>query len=202
MMIIYSITGPFSNITETIFADKEVLNESYQPKTILERNEEIEDYRYALQDILFGREPENIMLYGKAGLGKTAVTTYMMNALNEEVKTREEADDLHIHEANCNGKTLFMVVRSLVTRCSHQMRVRSRNGGLVLATHLMSCISSLTASVVRTCSCLTRLIILMKSTCCYTNCRGHGRTTILVRHESGLSVLAITTRSGNRCRRR
>lgn len=113
-MIIYSMTGPFSNITETIFADKEVLNESYQPKTILKRNEEIEDYRYALQDILFGREPENIMLYGKAGLGKTAVTTYMMNALNEEVKTREEADDLHIHEVNCNGKTLFMVVHSLV----------------------------------------------------------------------------------------
>lgn len=108
------MSGPFSDITETIFADKEVLSESYQPETILERDEEIEEYRYALQDILFGREPENIMLYGKAGLGKTAVTTYMMNALSDEVKTRTEADDLFIHRINCNGKTLFMVVRRLV----------------------------------------------------------------------------------------
>lgn len=108
------MAGPFSDITETIFANKEVLSESYQPETILERDEEIEEYRYALQDVLFGRNPENIMLYGKAGLGKTAVTTYMMEALSEEVETREEADTLHIHEINCNGKTLFMVVRSLV----------------------------------------------------------------------------------------
>lgn len=108
------MSGPFSDITETIFADKEVLSESYQPETILERDEEIEEYRYALQDILFGREPENIMLYGKAGLGKTAVTTYMMNALSDEVETRTEADDLYIHRINCNGKTLFMVVRRLV----------------------------------------------------------------------------------------
>lgn len=108
------MTGPFSDITETIFANKEVLSESYQPETILERDEEIEEYRYALQDILFGREPENIMLYGKAGLGKTAVTTYMMDALSNEVETRTEADDLYIHRINCNGKTLFMVVRRLV----------------------------------------------------------------------------------------
>jgi orc1/cdc6 family replication initiation protein len=108
------MSGPFSDITDTIFENKEVLNESYQPDEILEREQEIEDYRYALQDVLFGRDPENIMLYGKAGLGKTAVTTYMINALNEEVKEREQADALHIHEINCNGKTLFIVVRSLV----------------------------------------------------------------------------------------
>jgi cell division control protein 6 len=108
------MTGPFSEITDTIFANKKVLNESYQPETILKRDQEIEDYRYALQDILFGRDPENIMLYGKAGLGKTAVTTYMMDALGEEVQTRDQTDTLHIHEINCNGKTLFIVVRSLV----------------------------------------------------------------------------------------
>jgi archaeal cell division control protein 6 len=108
------MTGPFSDIKDTIFADKSVLSESYQPEKILERDEEIEEYRYALQDVLFGRDPENIMLYGKAGLGKTAVTKYMMDALSEEVKSREEADELYIHSVNCNGKTLFMVVRRLV----------------------------------------------------------------------------------------
>lgn len=108
------MNDPFGEMTDTIFADKEVLTESYQPETIQERDEEIEEYRYALQDVLFGREPENVMLYGKAGLGKTAVTKYMMDALREEVEERGEADDLYIHDVNCNGKTVFMVVRQLV----------------------------------------------------------------------------------------
>ncbi|RZV10866.1 orc1/cdc6 family replication initiation protein [Natrinema hispanicum] len=108
------MSGPFSDITDTIFADKSVLNESYQPEEILERDEEIDAFSHALQDVLFGREPENIFLYGKAGLGKTAVTKYMMDELKEEVEDRDEADDLYIHDINCNGKTLFMVVRRLV----------------------------------------------------------------------------------------
>ncbi|ELZ76252.1 cell division control protein 6-like protein [Haloferax gibbonsii ATCC 33959] len=108
------MSGPFSDLEDTIFSDKSVLTEDYQPEEILERDEEIEEYRYALQDVLFGRAPENIMLYGKAGLGKTAVTTYMMNALKAEAEERKQADDLYIHELNCNGKTLFVVVRQLV----------------------------------------------------------------------------------------
>lgn len=108
------MSNPFGDMIDTIFADKAMLTESYQPETILERDEEIEEYRYALQDVLFGREPENVMLYGKAGLGKTAVTTYILDALQEEVQTREDADELHVHEINCNGKTVFMVVRQLV----------------------------------------------------------------------------------------
>lgn len=108
------MSSPFSGVGDTIFADKSVLTESYQPDTILERDEEINAYSHALQDILFGREPENIFLYGKAGLGKTAVTAYMMDALLSEVDTRPEADDLYVHNINCNGRTLFMIVRELV----------------------------------------------------------------------------------------
>ncbi|MFC5973412.1 orc1/cdc6 family replication initiation protein [Halomarina salina] len=108
------MSGPFSDITDTIFADKSVLQEEYQPEQILERDKEIDEYRHALRDVLFGNDPENVMIYGKAGLGKTAVTMYMMDALNEEVETREQADDLFIHTVNCNGKSLFMVARTLV----------------------------------------------------------------------------------------
>ncbi len=112
--VIEAMTDPFGDLTETIFSDKSILNESYQPETILEREEEIDAYRHALKDVLFGREPENIMIYGKAGLGKTAVTKYMMDALDEEIIERGEATDLFIHKRNCNGRTLFMLVRSLV----------------------------------------------------------------------------------------
>lgn len=124
------MAGPFSDMTESVFADKTVLTENYQPETILERDEEIEEYRYALQDVLYGRDPENVMLYGKAGLGKTAVTTYMLDALREEVQSREEADDLYVHEVNCNGMTLFMVVRALVNKLLPETASRFPKRGL------------------------------------------------------------------------
>jgi len=108
------MAGPFSDIERSIFVSKEVLSEDHQPDQILERDEEIDQYRHALQDVLFGRTPQNVMLYGKAGLGKTAVTKYMMEALQDEVTKRPDADELYVHELNCNGKSLYTVVRTLV----------------------------------------------------------------------------------------
>ncbi|GGN23598.1 orc1/cdc6 family replication initiation protein [Halarchaeum nitratireducens] len=104
----------FDDFTDTLFADKSVLTERHQPDEILERDDEIEQYHYALRDILFGRDPENIMLYGKAGLGKTAVTNYMMAELQEAVAERPAADDLYVHQINCNGMTLYQTLRYLV----------------------------------------------------------------------------------------
>ncbi|EMA18020.1 MULTISPECIES: orc1/cdc6 family replication initiation protein [Haloarcula] len=108
------MSGPFSDVERSLFTAKEVLSEDYQPDQILERDEEIDEYRHALEDVLFGRTPQNIMLYGRAGLGKTAVTTYMMEALQIEAEERPDADDLFVHELNCNGKTVYSVVRALV----------------------------------------------------------------------------------------
>lgn len=110
------MAGPFSDVERSIFASKEVLSEDYQPDQILERDDEINKYRRALEDVLFGRTPQNVMLYGRAGLGKTAVTTYMMEALQDEVTRRPDADELFVHELNCNGKTVYSVVRSLINK--------------------------------------------------------------------------------------
>lgn len=107
-------TDPFEDMEDNILLNQHVLTEDYQPKVILERDEEIDDYRFSLRHVLNGRQPENIMLYGKAGLGKTAVTKYMMDALQAKVAENDDIDDLHVHQKNCNGQSLFMVVRSLV----------------------------------------------------------------------------------------
>jgi cell division control protein 6 len=104
----------FENVDETIFEDKDVLSEEYQPDEILERDEEIEQYKHTLKDVLFGRNPTNVMLYGKAGVGKTAVTTYVLQELQEEANNREEAGDVHVHRFNCNGETVFSTVRALI----------------------------------------------------------------------------------------
>ncbi|WP_200530620.1 orc1/cdc6 family replication initiation protein [Halorubrum sp. LN27] len=104
----------FTEITETLFEDKSILSEEYRPDIIVERDDEIDAYRSALKDVLFGRNPANVFIYGKTGVGKTAVTEYMMSALQREVQRREAAEELHVHFRNCNDDSVYRTVRSLI----------------------------------------------------------------------------------------
>ena len=104
----------FAGMTETLFEDKSILSEEYRPDVIVERDEEIDTYRTALKDVLFGRNPSNVFVYGKTGVGKTAVTEYILSALQAEVKRRDAADELYVHSRNCNDDTVYRTVRSLI----------------------------------------------------------------------------------------
>ena len=85
-----------------IFTDKNVLKQQYEPEEILERDEEIEAYANALQDVVDGWEPDNVFVYGKTGVGKTAVTRYMMDMLRIEADQRPDVDDVYVAEVNCH----------------------------------------------------------------------------------------------------
>lgn len=108
------MNDPFEGLTGQLFEDKHVLEEDYDPETILEREAEIEAYRNALKDVLFGRSPSNIFIYGKTGVGKTAVTRYMMDALQNQVDKREEADMLHVLFHNCNNDSAYGTLRAFI----------------------------------------------------------------------------------------
>jgi orc1/cdc6 family replication initiation protein len=110
------MVGLFDDIGDTLFENKIVLEEEYEPNDILERETEIEEYRHSLKDVLYGRNPSNVTLYGKAGVGKTAVTTHVLDELQDAAKERDAADDLYVHRYNCNDETVFSTVRELVNR--------------------------------------------------------------------------------------
>ncbi|MCU4716931.1 orc1/cdc6 family replication initiation protein [Halapricum hydrolyticum] len=88
---------------QNIFRNKDALGESYQPDQIAERDEEIEQYMDALQPVVDGWEPNNIFLYGNTGVGKTAVTDYLLERLKADV---EDYDDVDLSVISLNCKTL------------------------------------------------------------------------------------------------
>jgi len=92
---------PFRDRVE-LFANKDVLKDHYEPEEILERDEEIDQYANALQDVVDGWEPDNVFVYGKTGVGKTAVTRYMMDALEYEAEDRNGVDSVASVEVNCH----------------------------------------------------------------------------------------------------
>jgi cell division control protein 6 len=101
---------------QNIFRNKDALGESYQPESIEEREEEIEQYMDALQPVIDGWEPNNIFLYGNTGVGKTAVTDYLLDQLRDDVSNYEDVD-LSVISLNC--KTLnssYQVAVELVNK--------------------------------------------------------------------------------------
>lgn len=91
---------------QNIFRNKDALGESYQPDQIEERDEEIEEYMDALQPVVDGWEPNNIFLYGNTGVGKTAVTDYLLDRLQDDVADYDDVD-LSVISVNCKTPFVF-----------------------------------------------------------------------------------------------
>jgi len=74
-----SLDGLFEKLLDgkSIFKNKEVLRPSYTPDLLLHRNEQINSLATILVSALRGETPSNVLIYGKTGTGKTAVTRYV-----------------------------------------------------------------------------------------------------------------------------
>ncbi|WP_336135350.1 orc1/cdc6 family replication initiation protein [Natronomonas amylolytica] len=103
----------FSRDTE-IFRDEDMLREDYQPESITAREEELEAYKTALQPVVNGAQPRNIFLYGKTGVGKTAVSRYLLTRLQQDTAQYDDVD-LSVVWLNCtNLSSSYQVAVNLV----------------------------------------------------------------------------------------
>ena len=111
-----------------IFTEKDVFKESYQPDEIMERDEEIEQYVEHTEDALFGDQPNNILVYGKTGVGKTVVTKEVMRIMSQESENRDVDVDYLI--VNCGHKpTSYQAVIGLVDKLRARRGLDSLNNG-------------------------------------------------------------------------
>lgn len=83
--------------TGKIFKDKHVFDKTYIPRKILHRDEEIQTIAINLSQAMRGLRPNDMILYGKRGTGKTLVTKYVTGEL---VKTTR---DVKIYNINLRG---------------------------------------------------------------------------------------------------
>jgi cell division control protein 6 len=74
-----SLDGLFQELLENepIFKNKEVLRHSYTPDSLVHRDDQINGLASILVSALRGDTPSNILIYGKTGTGKTAVTRHV-----------------------------------------------------------------------------------------------------------------------------
>ncbi len=87
-----------------IYRDRDAFREDYQPDRLVGREAEIDTYRAALQPVINGEQPNNIFLYGKTGVGKTAVTRYLLDHLADDAAEYDDID-LTLVTLNCDRLT-------------------------------------------------------------------------------------------------
>jgi cell division control protein 6 len=95
--------GLFERDTE-IYRDRDALREDYQPEELVGRDDELATYRTALQPVINGEQPNNVFLYGKTGVGKTAATRFLLSHLEADAAQYDDID-LTVVTLNCDGLT-------------------------------------------------------------------------------------------------
>lgn len=97
-----------------IFRDEDMLRDDYQPESITARESELDAYKTALQPVINGAQPRNIFLYGKTGVGKTAVSRYLLKQLQED-SVKYDDISLSVFWLNCtNLSSSYQVAVNLV----------------------------------------------------------------------------------------
>ncbi|WP_231189794.1 orc1/cdc6 family replication initiation protein [Haladaptatus sp. DYF46] len=102
------------NRSTTPFRNREALLDDYTPDTFVGRDDELDEYHEALEPVIYGEQPNNIFLYGKTGVGKTAATKYLLRNLEEDAN---QFEDLELATAyiNCDGfETSYRVGVALI----------------------------------------------------------------------------------------
>jgi cell division control protein 6 len=96
--ILNSVFNQFVNNT-MIFRDREVLRHDYLPERLPHREEQIRQLGETVAPALKGSRSSNILIYGKSGTGKTAVTKYVLSHL--ELKAKEFRSPVRFCYVNC-----------------------------------------------------------------------------------------------------
>ncbi|SFS90093.1 orc1/cdc6 family replication initiation protein [Halostagnicola kamekurae] len=119
--------GLFERDTE-IYKNRDALREDYQPEELVGRDEEIQMYQASLQPVINGEQPNNVFLYGKTGVGKTAATRYLLSHLEEDANQYDDID-LHLTFLNCDGLTSsYQIATRLVNELREETNQISTTG--------------------------------------------------------------------------
>ena len=71
---------------KSLIKNRDILQTTYIPDTILHRNSEQEQVTQSLLPILKQSRPSNLLVYGKPGIGKTLVVKKVLSKIQERVE--------------------------------------------------------------------------------------------------------------------
>lgn len=115
--------------SRTVFLDKYCLENGYFPtelKNLPHRTKEINFLMTRLVDALKGYVPNNIILYGKTGTGKSTVVKSVINQLL--IESKEQKSKIDVSYLNCeNAKTGTAILKQINQQMQNRLSVSNTN---------------------------------------------------------------------------
>lgn len=118
--------GRFTQDT-TVFQTEDVLRDSYIPETLIEREEQENDFLEYLKPVINGDIPNNMFVYGQTGVGKTLSTRMMLDELKEDVSNTSGVS-LKVLWTNCRDRTSYQSLVHLVNQFREPENQISKTG--------------------------------------------------------------------------
>jgi len=104
---------------DSLFLNKEALQSSYLPDTLLHRDEEINQIASILAPCLKLEKPSNIFIYGKTGTGKTACIQYITSQIKSLAQSKNIP--LRIFYVNCKLRKVADTEYRLMAHLSREL---------------------------------------------------------------------------------
>jgi cell division control protein 6 len=117
------------DIEHQIFEDESVLAPDYMPEEVYERDDQIEKFARALAPMQNGCKPNNVLVHGGTGVGKTVSTKHVLEEFKE---TAEENDDFDFELVfkNARGASSYDLTVSIVNELAQTQDDEIPSSGL------------------------------------------------------------------------
>ena len=114
----------FEAVEDRIIRKRFALSPEYIPERLIGRDKQVRQVASTLNPALSGDKPHNVFIYGKTGVGKTAVTKYVLLELDKEVKKREV--NVKSVFVNCNQiNTTTKIIKRICNVVSPEIEIPS-----------------------------------------------------------------------------
>ena len=106
--------GLFEVVEDKIFAKRIALSPEYIPDKLIGREKQLKQVASLFAPSLKGDKPHNAFIYGKTGVGKTAITKYVLLELDQEVNKAHA----HVKSSFVNCKQINTTTKILQRICN------------------------------------------------------------------------------------
>ncbi|MFC6964659.1 orc1/cdc6 family replication initiation protein [Halocatena marina] len=115
-----TVNDPLFDSNHRIFSDKDLLKIGHVPEAdrIVGRDEEISKLAKRLNGAVFGSSPENVMIYGKTGTGKSLVSRHVSQRAQNAAEDNIDIGTAYIDCAEDNTET--QVISSLAAKLNDE----------------------------------------------------------------------------------
>jgi len=115
---------------DDIFLDEDVLRDDYDPDRILERDDVLNRYLQMFSEVIRGKRPRNVFVYGPTGVGKTVGTHLVLDRVCEDAEGVDGVDVTAVQMECRDLNTSYQVAVSLVNVLRVDTAIKSSNDRL------------------------------------------------------------------------